>query len=155
MSGNLLLEQTPNTNSRHSFDGHARLNPPLPVWTKTTLPPDALQRGPVASPHGRWPFHTASGQSRSPKSPRSNTHLHQPPQRPTLDGDAGRGRSPSVPSMRGVSGAPVLRDSAQASLEAPWWNELKGPSLSQHQAAITAAWTGKAHLTAPQALNHG
>ena len=79
-----ILEQTPETkaptsvraNSRHIFDGHAPLNLPLPVWTKTTLPPDTLQRRPVGTPHGQWPFHTASGQSGSPSSPWSNTHHH-------------------------------------------------------------------------------
>lgn len=58
------------------FNGCAPLKLPLPVWTKTTLPPDALQQRPVATPLGQWPFHTASGQSGSPGSPRSNVHPH-------------------------------------------------------------------------------
>lgn len=101
----------------------------------------SLQRGPAGSSHGQWPFGTASGQSGSPSSPWSNNHHHHfpftcpPPPHPTRypgqDGVAGKGWSPSVPSVRGVPGAPVLRESAQASLGAPWWNELKGPSLNQ------------------------
>lgn len=61
----IVLSEYPGTNSRNKsfysctskqqtyFDGHAPLNLPLPVWTKTTLPPDTLQRGPVGTPHGQ------------------------------------------------------------------------------------------------------
>lgn len=156
----LLLSRA---NSRHRFGGHVPLNLPLPVWTKTTLPADALQRGPVGAPHGQWPFHTASGQSGSLSSPWSNIHHHHhhhfPPSAPFLASLrrtwwcllVDTGASPSEVCLE----PPVLGEWAQASLGAPWWNDLKGPSLSQHQPAITAAWTGKAHLRAPQALNHG
>lgn len=112
----LLLSRA---NSRHRFGGHVPLNLPLPVWTKTTLPADALQQGPVGAPHGQWPFHTASGQSGSLSSPWSNTHHHHhhhhfPPSAPflasldTQDLMVFAGRCWSL-SIRGVSGAPRAR----------------------------------------------
>ena len=45
--------KAPTPTPRTSFDGHTPLNLPLPIWTITTLPPDALQRGPVGTPHGQ------------------------------------------------------------------------------------------------------
>lgn len=72
------------SNSRSIFNGRALLNLPLRVWTKTTLPPDALQHGPVGTPHRHWPFHTASGQNASASSPWSNTHHHPPVPPPSL-----------------------------------------------------------------------
>ncbi|KAI9525549.1 hypothetical protein NQZ68_006098 [Dissostichus eleginoides] len=57
--------------------------------------------------------------------PPLSLHMAPPPPPPRLfrypgsDGVAGRGWSPSVGSIRGVSGAPMLMEWAQASLGAP------------------------------------